>query len=143
MDRKPRLNIYRRRSDVAQRESPYMCLGPVSGLASGPYVRETAPSRACSTVAIAVSGSLTVAWAAPALHSSRECAPASRFTPGNESPGTPETLRSLRGSIRVCKRRASAPGAPRVQRGVSAWVSPEGEDSYSRLQRREGSHWWR
>jgi len=36
---------------------------------------------------IAVSGSLTVAWAAPALHSFAECAPASRFTPGTRSPG--------------------------------------------------------
>src|ERR1700728_50597 len=35
-----------------------------------------------STVVLAVSGSLTVAWAAPALHSFSERAPASRFTPG-------------------------------------------------------------
>jgi hypothetical protein len=45
------------------------------------FIPETAPSRASRAQwCMAVSVSLTVAWAAPALHSSLECSPASRFT---------------------------------------------------------------
>jgi hypothetical protein len=50
------------------------------------FIPETAPSRASRAQwCMAVSVSLTVAWAAPALHSSLECSPASRFTPGAQS----------------------------------------------------------
>lgn len=54
---------------------------PVSGLASGSFpLRPHLPVLAAQW-SIAVPGSLTVAWAAPALHSCGECAPTSRFTP--------------------------------------------------------------
>src|SRR5580704_18908115 len=54
---------------------------PVSRLASGSLsLRPHLPVLAAQW-SVAVSGSLTVAWAAPELHSCGECAPASRFTP--------------------------------------------------------------
>jgi hypothetical protein len=53
---------------------------PVSGLASDRCLGPHLPVRAAQW-SIAVPGcSLTVAWAAPALHSFLECSPASRFT---------------------------------------------------------------
>src|SRR4029077_7233561 len=77
---------------------------PVSGLARGFLsLRPHLPVLAAQW-SVAVSGSLTVAWAAPELHSSYRMRTGFPFHPrGACAPGTPETDGTLRGCIQGCK----------------------------------------
>ena len=77
---------------------------PVSGLASGSLSLKPHLPVLAAQWSVAVSGSLTVAWAAPALHSYANAhrlpvSPQGRLC----SPGTPETNETLRGRMQACK----------------------------------------
>src|SRR6266853_1984382 len=93
----------RTRSGIAQREPPMRVSAGLRACEWIVILRPHLPVLAAQS-SVAVSGSLTVAWAAPALHSYANAhrlpvSPQGRLC----SPGTPETNKTLRGCTPACK----------------------------------------